>query len=710
MTVLDDPLLSCLAFIAKLKGCPVSKDAIRANVPLTGDRFTPDMFVQAAEIMGFSAVHKEEPLDQIPPLTLPVVLLLKNDKACVLIKVNHQDKTAEIALPEAEEGVETVSLSEIEKEYEGSVLFIKSKYHFDARTEEKKFFAPTKSWFWDTFWRFKYLYTRVIVGSIFINLFVLAIPLFIMNVYDRVVPNKAIETLWVLAIGVIIVLVCDFILKILRAYFVDAAGKKADILISTALLEHSLNSVMESQPASIGVRANHMKEFEFVREFFSSASVATLVDLPFVFLFIMVIEFIGGPLFIIPLLGVVFVITATVLLSIPLYEAVKKSYLGGAQKNAILVESLSGIEEIKSSYAHSSFLGKWLRFSTLASESLLKARFFSNLTTTISVYSVSIGMVCVVIWGVYLIGSGDLTVGGLIACTILTNRAMAPLAQITTLLTRYQQARCSLKALNDIMETPVERPHDKRFMYREKFDGAIEFDRVSFHYPEQKTDFFKEISFTIQAGEHVAILGSLGSGKSTLLKLIDSLYLPKEGNIRIDGIDIHQIDPVDLRRNIGFLSQDPKLFFGTARTNISLKAPWVDDASVLEAAKLSGAVQFINIHPEGFQMPIGENGKGLSGGQKQTIALARALLLNPPILLFDEPTSSMDNYTENYFVEQMKQYFQGKTAFIVTHKQSLLQLVDRILILQQGKIVVDGPRDQVLNEIAKGQKEQEKNG
>ncbi|MEC7839436.1 MAG: type I secretion system permease/ATPase [Chlamydiota bacterium] len=695
----DDPLLDCLLFIAKFKERPISSQLL--NNAKKGEKLTASELIKVCQKIDLSARIIKRSIDSISNLILPAILILKSNRACVLLKKNNHEKTAEVSFSESGDSIDTIDLSKLEDEYQGTAIFINSAYEFDSRSETEGMISPTLSWFWSTFWRFKNIYFNVFLASIFINLFVLAIPLFIMNVYDRVVPNNAYETLWVLSTGVIIVLIFDLIIKTLRSYFIDVAGKKADIIISSTLLDKSLNTSMEAQPESVGVRANQMKEFEFVREFFSSISVATLIDLPFVLLFIFVIYFIAGSVFLLPLVGLIAIFFIASLLSIPMYSAIRKSFAGSAQKNAVLVESLSAVEDVKSTNSQNAILRKWQSYSAVTAKWLLRARFLSNLVTTITAYGASLVTVGVVIYGVYLIGNGELTIGGLIACTILTGRAMAPLGLLTNLLIRFQQANCSLKSLDQMMKAPVEASETKRFILRDRLKGGIEFKNVCFSYPHQSKMIFNKLNLSIQPEEKVAILGSVGSGKSTLLKLIDGLYSPTKGTIAIDGADIRQIDPSDLRRNIGYLPQEPKLFFGTARSNITIRAPYASNESIAKAAELSRASTFISQHPDGFEMKIGECGKGLSGGQQQTIALARTLLDDPPVILFDEPTSAVDSLIEQQFITNMKEYVRGKTLICVTHKNSILQLVDRIIILQQGQVIMDGPRDQVLNEIKK---------
>ncbi len=703
---LNDPLLECLVIITKLKERPYSADSLKAGLPLIDSHFTPNLFIRAAQRAGLNAKVVRRPLNKISSLVLPAVLLLNNGQACVY-RERNSDGSAQVIFPEMGDEIARVDLDNLAKEYSGYAIFIQTHEEFETRAEEEKFNVNPRNWFWGTLWRFKRVYFQVILAALFINLFALATPLFVMNVYDRVVPNNAIETLWVLAIGVLIVFSFDFILRTLRGYFIDLAGKKVDIILASALFQQVLGIQMKVRPASTGVQANHLRDFENVRDFFTSATIASIVDLPFIFLFIWIIYLLAGSIALIPLIAIPLVVIVAVLISIPLNRAVAKSFVGSSQKHAILIESLGNLDVIKSVSAEGLTLGRWEKYVGITAEAGLKSRFYSTLAvnfTTVVHYGVT---VAVVVFGVYMIEKGDLTVGGLIASTILSGRALAPLGQITSLLTRYQLTKLSLQALNNVMDMPLERPTRHKFLHRPKFDGEIEFEEVSFKYPEQEMDLFKSLSFKIKSGKKVGIIGSMGSGKSTLQKLLMGFYAPDSGAIRIDGTDMSQIDPADLRRHIGYVQQEPKLFFGTVRDNIAMKAPWVEDQAILEAATLSGAHQFIARHPSGYDMPVGESGAGLSGGQCQSITIARAILLSPTMLLLDEPTSSMDNSTEHAFIRNIKESMQEKTVLLVTHKMSLLDLVDRLLVLQNGKVVADGPKQQVLEFLTQLNKERD---
>ncbi len=700
----SDPLLDCLVIITRLKQNPFSHEALRAGLPLTCHRLTPELFIRASQRAGLSAKLFKRKLTKISPLLLPAVLLLNNNKACVVTDIDSE-RNAYVIFPEVDEGISKIPLKQLEKEYTGYVFFTQTLHQFESRSEassdEKK---GSPSWFWGTIWRFRRYYYQVIVASIFINIFALAVPLYIKHVYNRVIPNNATETLLFLSVGAIIVFLFDFLMRTIRGYLIDLAGKKVDVVIASNLFEQVLGVKTYAAPASTGVQANHLRDFENIRDFFTSATISGLVDLPFILLFIAVIYLIGGLISLVLVVAVPLVIIASYLISLPLKKAVEKTFVGGAQKHAILVEALSNLDVIKSTSAEGTMQSRWEKHVGISSKSAMYSRFYSTLAMNISVFTQYLVTVLVVIFGVYAVAAGNLQVGGLIAITILSGRAMAPLGQLASLMIRYQLTKCSYQALSNIMKLPIERPRRHKFLHRPTFAGAIEFEDLRFRYEGQSIDLFKNISFRINAGEKVGIVGPMGAGKTSLFELLMNFYVPAGGAIRIDGTDIAQIDPADLRRQIGYVQQESKLFYGTARDNITMKAPWASDEEILRAARISGADNFISKHPLGYDLPIGENGKGLSGGQCQTIAIARSLLMSPSILLFDEPTSSMDNSTENRFIKRIKTIYQDKTLLLVTHKMSLLKLVDRLIILQCGKIIADGKKEKVLESLRQLQK------
>ena len=697
----DDPLLGCLLLLTKLEHKPYSENALTAGLPLVNNRLTPDLFIRAANRAGLSARVVKRPLQKISNLVLPAVLLLQNGRACILDHINEDD-SARILLPESGEGKKELSLADLGKEYRGYAIFVQPGYRFDERTKNTVK-RRTRHWFWSTFREALPLYTEVILAALLINLFALASPLFIMNVYDRVVPNHAIETLWVLGLGVTIVYCFDLLMRTLRGYYIDVAGKRADIILSATLFERVLGIKLAARPPSVGAFANNLHEFDTFRDFFTSATLSTLIDLPFVFLFIFIIWLIGGPVAIVPLVVLPLSLLTGFLAQRALAGKIQELLRHGAQKQATLIETLTGLETIKSLGAEGIIQRRWEQVSGTIAQLGLKTRFLSSGAINITVFLQQMATVAVVIYGVYLISDGELSMGGLIASTILTGRALAPLAQMAATLTRYQQAKSAYTATDSIMSTPVERPADRDFLARPQLSGGIEFRNVSFSYPGQTVEVLDRVSFKLEPGEHTAIIGRIGSGKSTIERLILGLYEPSSGSILVDGTDSRQLDPADLRRNIGYVPQDSFLFYGSVKENIMLGMPHADDQEVLRSASIAGVTDFVNKHPSGFDMQVGERGEMLSGGQRQSIAVARALLRNPPVLVMDEPSNAMDNTTEEIFKTRFEKWAQDKTLILVTHRASLLSLVGRIIVMDNGRIIADGTKEHVLDALKQGQ-------
>lgn len=697
----DDPLLGCLLALTKFEQRPKTADALTAGLPLVNNKLTPDLFIRAAGRAGLSARIVKRPLDEISNLVLPATLLLNGGRACILDRVSSDGK-ARIILPDSGAGLKELPLEELAGEYSGYAIFIQSSYQFDERTRDTLITRP-HHWFWDTLKQSWPIYGEVILATFLVNLFALASPLFIMNVYDRVVPNNAVETLWVLGIGVATVWCFDLLMKTLRGYFIDIAGKRADIVLSATVFERVLGIKLSARPASVGAFASNLHEFDTFRDFFTSATLTSLIDLPFVFLFILVIALIGGPIAFIPLLVVPLSILAGYLVQRSLAGKVHELLRTSSQKQATLIETLTGLEIIKAIGAEGTLQRRWEKLAGKLAQLSLKTRFLTAGATNITQFLQQMATVAVVIAGVYLISEGELSLGGLIAATILTGRALSPLAQVAGILTRYHQARSAYVTTDALMETPVERPLDKEFLGRPEISGNIEFRNVSFSYPQQEVEALSKVSFKLRAGEKTAIIGRIGSGKSTVERLLMGFYEPASGSILVDGTDLRQLDPADLRRNIGYVPQDTLLFYGTVKENIMMGMPHADDQAVLAAANVAGVTDFVNKHPSGFDLQVGERGERLSGGQRQSITVARALLRNPPVLVLDEPTNSMDNTTEDTFKKRFEKWGGNKTLVLVTHRASLLALVDRIIIMDGGRIIADGPKDRILEALKQGQ-------
>jgi ATP-binding cassette subfamily C protein LapB len=692
-------LLDCLAHLTGLLGRPSSAETLAAGLPLAERGMTPDLFIRAAANAGLSARIVRRPIAEIPQLVLPAVLLLKRRRACVLVRSDGSGHV-DVLMPESG-GVRSASLALLDAEYTGHAIFVQQRARFDARSANSAIPRP-RHWFWSVIAQAWPIYGESLVASLLINLFALVTPFFTMNVYDRVVPNLAVDTLWVLAIGVCLVFGFDLLMRTLRAYFIDIAGKRVDVVLSANIFAKVLGIRMSDRPPSVGAFANNVQEFESFREFVTSATITTLVDLPFALLFVIAMAWIGGPIAWIPILSFPLIVGVGIALQRPLASVVQESFRHTSQRQAALVESLAGLETIRTQRAAGPAQRRWEQAIGQIAQLGLRARFLSTLIVNVSGFGQQLAYVAVVAWGVYLIAAERLTVGGLIACTLLVGRALAPLSQIAGLLTRYFQAKTALTSIDRIMSLPEERDSQQEYVSRPRLQGSIEFRDVSFSYPGQDGGALSSVSFRIAAGERVALIGRIGSGKTTIEKLILGLYAPTSGSILIDGIESRQIDPVELRRDIGYVPQDIVLFYGSVRDNIVLGAPHADDSAVLRAAEQAGVAEFVNQHPRGYAMQVGERGEAVSGGQRQSIAIARAYLLQPPVLLLDEPTNAMDNRSEEMFKARLSEQLDHRTLLLITHRASLLSLVSRVIIVEGGRVVADGPRDNVLAALAAG--------
>ena len=541
------------------------------------------------------------------------------------------------------------------------------------------------------------------LASLLINLIALGTPLFTMNVYDRVVPNQATVTLWVLAVGICLAFIFDLILKMLRGICLDIAGKKSDLIISSTLFERIIGMEMKERPARVGSFAQNIHEFQSLRDFLSSLTLTTIIDLPFTLLLLIVIGIIGGALAWIPVLTLPIALLCSWALQKPVNAAVAKTMSLASERQALLIETLSSLDAIKVNNAQSERQFQWEQTLGSLSRLELRVKTLSSLASNLTGWFQQISGVVMIIVGVYMIIDGKLSMGGLIACYMLNGRALMPLGQLTGLIARYQQAKLTIKNTEKMMSLTQERRADENPLKREQLQGSIEFRDVDFSYPEQQNLSLHKINLTIQPGERIGIIGRSGSGKSSLSKLIVNLYQPSAGNLLIDGIDSRQLDVNDLRHSIGYVPQDIQLFNGTLRDNLLCGARYVDDETMLRAAELAGVNEFARLHPDGYNLQVGERGSQLSGGQRQAVALARALLLDPPLLLLDEPTSSMDNTSEEKIKHALAPCIAGKTLLLVTHRASMLSLVDRLIIVDKGRIIADGPKAVVMDALKKGQ-------
>jgi len=557
-------------------------------------------------------------------------------------------------------------------------------------------------WFWDAIRANAPIYRDVLLAAFFINVFALAMPLFVMNVYDRVVPNNATETLWMLAAGVILMLLADISLRTMRGYFLDLASRRVDIQLSALIMERVLGIRLEHRPASVGSYAVNLRSFETVRDFITSASITTIIDIPFALIFVVVIGWIAWPVLIPVTIGLVVVVGYALSVRGKLKELAETTYRAGAMRNSTLIESLVGLDTIKALGAESRMQRRWEDATSFLAHVGVKLRLISNSAVNVTQWGQQLVAVFVVVTGVYLITAGELSLGGLIACSMLAGRIMAPFGQLAGLITQYHNAQIALTSLEEVMAKPVERPDGAQFLSRDLFKGEVEFKNVSFSYPDAQMESLSNVSFKIKPGEHVAILGRVGSGKSTLLKLAIGLFQPTSGAVLIDGIDLRQLDPSDLRSQVGYVPQDVMLFYGSLRDNLTLSHPQASDAAIVRSIDIANLAEFVNRHPQGFDMMIGERGDSLSGGQRKSVALARGVIGEPSLLLMDEPTGSMDHSTEAAVQKQLVEFIKGRTWLVVTHRNSLLEMVDRIIVIDNGKLVADGPRESVVEALQHG--------
>lgn len=698
----DDQLLDCLMLLSKLHGHPASRAGLIAGLPLDQNRLTVDLFPRSAERAGLSSRIIKRPLERITHLQLPAVLLLQNREACILAEISADADKFCILLPETGTGQKIVQRENLEKIYTGYAIFVKPKFRLENVTQKNIHTEPTKQWFWGTLFSSWRIYRDVLLASLLINTFALASSFYILNVYDRVIPNSSFETLWVLSIGITIVYLFSALMQGLRGYFVDEAGKKANLKISSLLLQKVLGLRLEARPQSIGSFSNNLREFETILDFITSFSITALIDMPFVALGLLVIWYIGGHIVFYFIAAIILMFLYSTFIQAPLQKAVENTFYASAQKNAILVEGLAGIETVKMLGAESQIQRAWEEAVGYIALWSARSRFLSSSVSEFSYFIQNLVVVALVISGVYMISEGNLTQGGLVALVILSRQVIAPIAQVSNLATRFHRAKEALKTLNDIMKLPVERPTGKTFLHRTRFNGKIGLNNLTFSYPGQTVNVLNNISLEIAAGERVGIIGPIGSGKTTLGKLLLGLFEPSSGMVLMDDTDIRQIDPAELRHYIGYVPQDIMLFRGTLRDNVSMGANEVDDSTIMRASEISGLDTFVKKQPLGFDTEIGEFGRGLSGGQRQCVVMARALLLDPPVLVLDEPTSNMDSRTEMHLKTSLSSVVKGKTIIMITHRASLLDLVDRIIVIDNGTVVADGPKASVLEALKNG--------
>ena len=685
----------CLLHVAEQLERPLSIPTILAALTGPSETLSIPGLIEVAEKAGLQAAYGARKLRNFDKALSPAILLLKNGQAVVFHGYSADNRPL-IYDPAQGGSIGEVEKADLEAKYTGyAILFRRS-----STTDSMAHHTPkAEHWFWAAMASNRWSYMQVALAATMTNLLGLSTSVFIMVVYDRILPNEATESLIALTIGVGLALTFDFILKLLRAGFIDRAGQKADKIIGRKVFDQIINIRMAARTGSTGAMASTVREFETLREFFTSATLVAVVDLPFIAIFIFAIHLVGGPLAIIPALAVPVVLLTGIAVQPVLSRMAENSFADGQSKQSVLIETVSGLETIKTTASATRMRTRWDDAIERQSTHTARSRAVTQFALNITGFTQQAAQVMIVFYGVFLVTAGQATMGALIASVMLTGRALAPLGQLAQTLTRVNQARSAYRNLNALMCAGSERPEGRNWIERPKTTGHITFKNVGFSYPDDDQETLSNVSFEIRPGEKVAILGPIGSGKSTIARLLLGLYEPSAGSILLDGVDIRQIDPGNLRRNIGSVLQDVWLFSGTLRDNIASGTLRARDQDVIEASKIAGVEDFINQSANGYDMEIAERGEGLSGGQKQAIALARALIGRPPILLMDEPTSAMDIKTEAKVIQQLKAATGDATMVVVTHRTSLLSLVDRVIIIENGNVSADGPKS-LLNQHA----------
>ena len=691
---IEKSILQTLRLFLREFGVRKSTAAIRDAVDISHTYIGPKEAVSALSNFGLKASFGNIKLKKLSEDFFPLIAFNKDGRALL---VNSAPMDGKIFVTDVanKNKKEEISFSDFSSDFSGYVIIAKQ---LTLREKEER----TGHWFFSAFRKSKWTYAQVMVAAMVSNFLSLSTALFTMTVYDRIIPNGAFESLIALSIGVIIALGFDFLIKSLRARFIDTASKKADLEISRRLFERILTLTPSEQRQKTGAMAGTIREFETLREFFNSSTLVVLIDLPFVFFFIYVISLIAGPLAYVFLTAVPLVIIVGLGIQPFLARITKGSVESGMNKQAVLVETLNGLETVTATGSGKLMRKRYEDALNDQADSGNKIRALSMFIVNFAASVQQYAQVGAIFFGVYLIVEGTITQGALIGAVILGGRTMGPLSQLANTLSRVNGALTSYRNLAKLIGKKFNSASDLSPISRPSFDGEIEFKNVSFSFEGAGQPTINNISFKIPAGQKVALVGKMGSGKSTLSKLIAGILEPTSGAILIDGVDVRQIDQADIRKNIGIMLQDSWLFSGTIRENIQMGFNEYEDDHVLRICKVAGVDDFVGSQPKGYDLEIRERGIGLSGGQRQTINLARSLLHDPKVLLLDEPTSSMDQGTEKKVVGSLTEFSKDKTMMIVTHRNPILTMVDRVFVLENGKIISDQTPEKLgIKKVAK---------
>ncbi len=694
-----DPVLDCLTYLARQADRPSSPVLLRAGLALSDRGTLPFHQIEPAlEQVGMRGEPLTRKLSAWQERQLPAILELDEERAAVLLEMRGAD--ALIYAPGVAEPM-WVARRELEPAFTGRAVFVESDPTRERENERPWDKAKQRHWFWAEVWKVRREFWPVLLAALIVNLLALAVPLFTMNVYDRVIPNKAISTLWVLALGVALALIFDFMLRIARSQLIDEIGRKLDSKFSQKLFEKVMNLPMAERQGSTGAFARRVSEYENVRDFFASTTVVLVVDISFLLIFLVLIAVLAGWLVMVPIAGMALMLLAGVMLQKGMGQAALDAQADSSLQHSILVESISGIETLKAARAEGQMLGRWRRYATMTAATQERMRRLTAVAVNLASVSQQLISVGLLIGGFYRFNAGEMSMGAIIAIVMLAGRALAPIGQFAFLITRSRQATTTLDSLQKMMDAGDERQSASRSIVPEIRSGTIELVNVDFRYPGATRDALSNLTLTIKPGERIGIIGRVASGKSTLGRVLCGLYAPGNGTMTIDGLDSRQYHPHQIRDSFRFVGQDAELFSGSVRDNLMLGTAQADDAQLIDAVARSGADIFLSEGAAGFDLQVGERGSKLSGGQRSLLVLARALVSPSKMLFLDEPTGAMDSQTELYFIDHLKTALApDQTLIVSTHRHHMLSIVDRLIVIDAGRIIADGPREEVLGHLS----------
>ncbi|HAV5769546.1 TPA: type I secretion system permease/ATPase [Acinetobacter baumannii] len=689
------PWLQAILVVAKHYLIDPSEEKLRLQFDSHQNQTIDDVLTLATRQIGMNYRKAKFNLDEISPWHLPVIIEMKEGQVGVLEKIDA-NRNLSVQLSGDQGLAQTFTFDALKSHVTNIYILRPEKSVPDARIDA--YIKPYEaSWFWEIILRDWKRYIDIMLASLVANILALATIIFSMNVYDRVIPAQSVSTLWVLAGGVLIAAIFEFCLRVARIYLSDILGKRADLSISDLVFGHALRIKNKERSKSTGTFISQIRELEGVRDLVTSTTISAIADLPFFFLFLIIFWLIGGNLFWVMIVVVPLMIIPGILIQKPLAKLASEGMRESAIRNAMLVESVQGIEDIKLLRAESRFQNQWNHMNEVSADISMRQRKLVGVMMAWTQKIQGLAFAIVVLVGCFTVMKGEMTTGALVACSILSSRMLGPIAQISGVLGRLQQAKVAKTGLDELMKKTVDQPPHAHLIHRTVLSGNYELNQVEFRYNETEGKPILLIpKLNIKAGERIAILGRNGAGKSSLLQLLAGMQEPIKGQIKLDDIALGLIDPLDIRRDIGLLNQNAHLFFGSIRENLKLGAPLATDIDILKALDLSGALEFLQEKKEGLDYQILEGGVGLSGGQKQALLVARLLIRKPNVLLLDEPTAAFDDVSEKQFIEQLQSWLGNKTLIVATHRRAILELVDRVIVVNNGKIVMDGPKEQVL--------------